>query len=803
MAVAPGWGNATLKTVFVYVLLGVSLCTGPKSSLLPSSRMKPLLSACDLGCECHDLVIPRKYQLEDSFCKQEGLPSYYQYDCGKRFTVNCTYTHRSNQYETPHKTGEQNFEMELNAQSLRPNESFFMNMIPGNTTDLILSNFQFMINSSQTHQHPQLFALTVSRCWVEIPFNAFQGNLFKFSIRSIYIHDNVLLDHYGFQKWPIWSMYAIPKGIFRELPFVENISVVRNTLRANSNLLAAVETEAFYKLPEVKVINLTRNYLREIQPEAFYNLPHLTTLDLSYNSLQTIPGKDIVELSRSSLKKLYLKENRWDCSCEILWILGLNTSILADFPVCHSPPELKGTHLQNLTANSFRHCYRLQVDIMSMLKDQFVVALVPIGMCTILLYCRCKSRRSKRIIGQIEIDTNEILGDNVYKGKLQDGRPVAVKRVPPLSIKWSKELDILLKMSKDGTPHPNVIQYLIREETKKETYIALELCNGNLKNLLRGATSRKILSQLTERECLYQIAKGLHHLHKCGIEHRDIKPSNILYTNPVNKFGKLRFIISDFDMGHFTKDQSLHNPFGSIGWRPPEFWNRGPRTSAVDIFSMGRVFFYVLTRGEHPFGSPGNMDELQESIQEGQESVEEWQENIENNCFSLDGLFKHSDDKFGMEMAKDLISSMIHNEPSRRPEASKVTEHPLFWNSKEQVNFFHQIGNYLQNEQISQVLVERLERDKSEVFRGSWLESLDKAVRSDLRSYRERQMQLCTLLRVIRNKIDHIQNIESKELRKIYGGCSDGVVQYYNKRFPKLLVYTYTAWEEVGNQLPE
>ena len=63
-------------------------------------------------------------------------------------------------------------------------------------------------------------------------------------------------------------------------------------------------------------------------------------------------------------------------------------------------------------------------------------------------------------------------------------------------------------------------------------------------------------------------------------------------------------------------------------------------------------------------------------------------------------------------------------------------------------------------------------------------------------------MQLCTLLRVIRNMIVHIQKIENKELRKIYGGSSDGVMQYYNKRFPKLLAYTYRAWEEVRDQLP-
>ena len=615
--------------------------------------------------------------------------------------------------------------------------------------------------------------------------------LFKSSIRSIYIHDNELLEPHRFQK-----------GIFGGLDFVEIISVVNNTI------VEALQTKAFYDLPEVKIINLTRNCLQEIQSGAFHNLPHLTTLDLSHNFLEAIPGEDIIELSRSSLKELYLEGNWWTCSCEMVWILVLNTSIVVDSPVCHSPPELKGTPLQNLTPNHFQHCCRVHIEFIGLLMV-FIGVPATSSMCILWnLYRHYRSLKSKILIGQIEMDTNLILGHNVYKGRLKDGRLVAVKKVPPLSMERSKELDILLYMSKSALPHPNVVRYFIKEETRKATYIALELCNGNLRNLMRKATSWKddILSKSTTRDCLYQIIDGLHHLHDHGIEHRDIKPSNILWSD--NKSGKLRFIISDFDMGHFTKDQSCHKPFGSMGWRAPEFQNEGSRTSAVDIFSMGCVFFHVLTRGGHPFGSPKNTEELQESIQEGQEgvedwqeSVEEWQENIEDNHFSLDGLLQHSSDKFRMELAKDLIGSMIHSEASKRPKACQVLGHPLFWNSEQQLNFFRQIDIYLQNETASKVLVDRLEHNKNEVFHGSWLEGLDKAVRNDLRSYREKQTQLYTLLRVIRNKIVHILKL-GEEVRKIYNGGPEGVIQYYNKHFPKLLAYTYRAWEEVGDQLP-
>ena len=824
---AQGRDNVTRKTVFLYVLLGVSLfslltelslCTAQLSSVTrPSGLTAWLFDACYLGCECHNWESQTtsdqrsgKDQLQDRFCFpiEEGTGHFYE--CGpsdheQRFTVNCThsvlhwrYQYRVDLSDEPNLTHD---ETELKIWYFPQSKVDFVDVVqslPHNTTDLIVSNFSSLevgMVLFQTFLHPHLFSFILEGCLdvVLLP-NTFQSKLFKY-IRSIYIHNNLLLEPRRFQE-----------GMFRGLPFVEIISVVHNSF------LEGVQSEAFEDLPKVRIINLTKNCLQEIQLGAFGNLQHLTTLDLSYNFLETIPGEDIIQLSRSSLKELYLEGNQWNCSCEMVWILVLNRYILADSQaVCYSPPELKGTPLWHLTSNDFQYCCRVQADltpndfqycctrVQADLTSMLIVSILVLatsGMCILCnIYRHYRCYMSKMFVGQIEIDTNGILGHNVFKGKLKDGRLVAVKKVPPLSFKRSKELDILLHMSKSALPHPNVIQYWIREETRAATYIALELCKGNLRNLLREAISRKddnTLSQLTSRECLYQITNGLHYLHDCGIEHRDIKPSNILWN--VNKFRKFRFIISDFDMGHFTEDQSSHKNFGSKGWRAPEFWTAGTRTSAVDIFSMGCVFFYVLSRGGHPFASPRNMVELQESL-------EEWQENIDNDRFSLDALFEHSDDNFRVELAKDLIGSMIHNEASRRPKVCNIIGHPLFWDSKQQQDFFHQIGIYMQNEEVSKCLVERLEQNRNEVFHGSWLDGLDTAVRNDLQGYKDVKTHLCTLLLVIRNKIEHILKLRGK-LRKIYGDGPEGVLRYYNNHFPKLLAYTYRAWEEVGDQLP-
>lgn len=43
---------------------------------------------------------------------------------------------------------------------------------------------------------------------------------------------------------------------------------------------------------------------------------------------------------------------------------------------------------------------------------------------------------------------------------------------------------------------------------------------------------------------------------------------------------------------------------GTDGWIAPEMLNGERTTCAVDIFSLGCVFYYVLSDGKHPFGDP-------------------------------------------------------------------------------------------------------------------------------------------------------------------------------------------------------
>ena len=41
---------------------------------------------------------------------------------------------------------------------------------------------------------------------------------------------------------------------------------------------------------------------------------------------------------------------------------------------------------------------------------------------------------------------------------------------------------------------------------------------------------------------------------------------------------------------------------GTVGWQAPELYSGGRISKAVDMFSLGCIFYFVLTKGKHPFG---------------------------------------------------------------------------------------------------------------------------------------------------------------------------------------------------------
>ncbi|TMS23386.1 Serine/threonine-protein kinase/endoribonuclease IRE1 [Larimichthys crocea] len=276
-------------------------------------------------------------------------------------------------------------------------------------------------------------------------------------------------------------------------------------------------------------------------------------------------------------------------------------------------------------------------------------------------------------VGKISFTSAEVLGHGtagtfVFRGKF-DGRHVAVKRILPECFEVAEREVQLLR---ESDTHPNVIRYFCTERDRLFTYIAIELCAATLQQYVEDPSCFPSLNPIT---LLEQTMCGLSHLHSLNIVHRDLKPRNILLSGP-SALGQVRALISDFGLCKKIPDGrssfSMRSGIpGTEGWIAPEVLRDTPGnkpTTAVDVFSAGCVFYFVISRGQHPFG---NALRRQVNIMSGEYSLSHFMEDIHDDV-----------------IAQDLIEQMISTEPESRPSTACVLKHPFFWSPEKQLLFF-------------------------------------------------------------------------------------------------------------------
>lgn len=148
--------------------------------------------------------------------------------------------------------------------------------------------------------------------------------------------------------------------------------------------------------------------------------------------------------------------------------------------------------------------------------------------------------------------------------------------------------------------HSNVVQLLNYGCENEVCYLALEFVEGqDLRRVLQHALPVEIAVAI-----LYEALLGLAEIHRQNIIHRDLKPENILLSHD----GKIK--LCDFDLALSQDVKSSGSGItGSLGYVAPEIILGENVTAAADYFSLGVVFYEMLT-GARPFQAASSSGEM-------------------------------------------------------------------------------------------------------------------------------------------------------------------------------------------------
>ena len=253
--------------------------------------------------------------------------------------------------------------------------------------------------------------------------------------------------------------------------------------------------------------------------------------------------------------------------------------------------------------------------------------------------------------------------------------------------------------------HSNIASIFHLEEDISLYYVCLELCGESVET----AVQHGALTTETRVEICRSMVAGAEAFHSAGFYHGNLTASNFVLGND----GQPR-LCGFSSAGILTGAllTRLNTVFWTVGYLPPEVIRTRKLhvdvslPLAVDTFSLGVAFCFVLSNGCMPFCADTDAPA-----------------SVENNIMTG----KHCVDTVATlsAEAKHLITMMLAVDPVDRPPLRYIQNgHPIFWSLKEKIKF---IG-----EHVGLELPVRIHKSKNKL-----IEALEEAFDRELGAYNE------------------------------------------------------------------
>ena len=166
--------------------------------------------------------------------------------------------------------------------------------------------------------------------------------------------------------------------------------------------------------------------------------------------------------------------------------------------------------------------------------------------------------------------------------------------------------------------HPNLPEVHDLFEYQGKYYLIMDYIEGETLDQILAARPTP-LDLGTVLKWANQLCGVLQYLHDQSppIIYRDLKPSNIMLEKTD---GLLKII--DFGIARFQKKRTSRNllqtgqsiedaGIGTMGYAPPEQWQKGNVTTQADVYALGVVLFQLLTKHD-PTTTPFNLPSLRQ-----------------------------------------------------------------------------------------------------------------------------------------------------------------------------------------------